>query len=127
MRDVAMNSAAQVEAATAPAHLFAAHQPRAHTRGEPRRKRVGRRHVVGIDDMAEVRRRERLGARGALAAAAPVRRRIVAAGAPLDVIRQCRARPGGTCRLREPPRQRRAAARARPVKTCRCRMWRPCQ
>ena len=84
-----MNGAAQIEPPAAAADLLAAHQARAHDPGKPRRERMRRRDLVGIDDVAQIGRRQIFDARRALAAAAALRLRLtVAVAAPLDAIRQ---------------------------------------
>src|SRR5579862_393995 len=89
VRDIAVNSAAQVEPPAAAANLLAANEPRAHDASEPCSKRVGRGDVLGFDDVAQVGGPQRFGARGALAAAAVAGCAFAAAvGAPLDMIRQ---------------------------------------
>ena len=137
MRDVAMDGAAQVEAAPAPAHLLAPHQPRAHAcgRAAPRARCVAR-DLVRIDDVAQVggrdasRRARRL--RGGRA-----RRRVVAVVvAPLDVIRQAErclrhaacadaARRRLCCRAGAPPASARCACRARASRPRRSRRTSP--
>ena len=127
MGDVAMDGAAQVEPAAAPAHLLAANKPRAHGAGKPRRQRVGRRDLVGIDDVAEVRGRQRFGARGAFAAAAAFGGAVaVAVGAPLDAIGQAE-RFLRHVRFGKPPRAGARFAPGAPVSTWRWRMPSPRQ
>ena len=71
------------------ADLFAAHQAGAHDAGEPRRERVRRRNLFGIDDMAQVGAREIFDTRRALAAAPALGPRFtVAVALSLDAIRQ---------------------------------------
>src|SRR5580704_5779530 len=89
MGDIAMNGAAKIDAPTAAADLVAAHQPRAHDPGEPRRQRVGGGDVFRIDDMAKVGRCQIFNTRGTLAAAPALRLRFaIAVAAALDAIRQ---------------------------------------
>src|SRR5580693_8565466 len=89
MGDIAMNGAAQIEPPAAAADLLAAHQARAHDAGKSRRQRVCGRNLFGIDDVAQIGRRQIFNARGALAAAPALGLRLaVAIALPLDMIRQ---------------------------------------
>src|SRR5271170_2647059 len=72
MRDIAVNGAAQVEAAAAASDLLAADETRPHDAGKPRGEGMRRCHVLGIDDMAQVSDGQSLGARGAFTAATAI-------------------------------------------------------
>ena len=84
--DVAVDGAAQIETAAAPAHALAAHQPRAHDAGEPRGQLMRLRDIGGIDDVAQIGARQVLVARGALAFAAAVAGEVALLVAALDMV-----------------------------------------
>ena len=90
MRDAAVDGAAQIEPAAAPAHPLAPHQPRAHDARQPLGQRMRLRDVGGIDDVAQIGAGEVLEARGAFALAAAVAGGIAVLVAPLDVVGQAR-------------------------------------
>src|ERR1700734_2254578 len=89
MRHVTVDGAAQIEPPAAFADLFAAHQACAHDAGKPRRERMCRRNLFGVDDVAQIGCREIFDARGALAAAPALGLRFtVAVAFPFAAIRQ---------------------------------------
>ena len=99
-----MNGPAQVEPSAAAADLVAAHEARAHDAREPRRERMRRRDVFGIDNVTEIGAGQRLNARCAFATAAAVRRRFALVVTPLYMIGKTE-RLLRHMRFSEPPRR----------------------
>ena len=52
--NVAVDGTAQVEPAAVTADLLTPNEPRPHGAGKPRRQRMRRRDIVGIDDMTQI-------------------------------------------------------------------------